>query len=67
MNHEVIFFLAGCMVALVGAIYAALQWEIRKLRKQGHSHATRLVVLSLAISMMARKVGIEYRGWKEEE
>lgn len=47
--------------AMIGVLYAAVQWEIRKLRKQGHKHANRLTEHGLALGILCQKVGLDFK------
>jgi len=69
MDWQLVLFLAGVIVTLGGTAYAALQYEIRKLRKQGHRHANALTALNIGMSMACKKIGIEWSpaGKKDEE
>lgn len=51
----------GLIGVLVGVLYGAVQWEIRKLRKQGHTHANRLSEHAMAITVLFQKAGIEFK------
>jgi membrane-anchored protein YejM (alkaline phosphatase superfamily) len=61
MDVQLVFFLGGCIVALMGLMYGALQWEIRKLRRQGHHHTNKMTEYSLALSMVCEKLGLPFR------
>lgn len=54
--------------ALIGLLYGAVQFEIRKLRKQGHTHANRLSEHAMAITVLFQKAGIDFkpRGGNDE-
>jgi hypothetical protein len=54
--------------ALVGILYGVIQFEIRKLRKQGHKHANRLTEHGLAISLLCQRIGLDFkaRGGEDE-
>jgi hypothetical protein len=47
--------------ALIGLLYGAVQWEIRKLRKQGHVHGNRLSEHAMAITVLFQKAGIDFK------
>jgi hypothetical protein len=51
----------GIIVTLVGVLYGALQWEIRKLRKQGHIYGNRLSEHAMAITVLFQKAGIAFK------
>lgn len=61
MTPELLYFLGGCIVALMGLMYGAIQWEIRKLRKQGHMHANRLTEHGMALGLVLQKLGIDFK------
>jgi hypothetical protein len=58
----------GVIGVLFGVIYGAVQFEIRKLRKQGHRHANRLTEHGLALSLVCQKIGLDLksRGGEDE-
>jgi hypothetical protein len=47
--------------ALIGVLYGAVQFEIRKLRKAGHRQANRLTEHSIALSLVCQKVGLDFK------
>lgn len=67
MDIQLLYFLAGCIVALIGIMYGAIQWEIRKLRKQGHMHANRLTEHGMALGLVLSKLGIDFKPRGGEE
>jgi hypothetical protein len=65
---DVLKLALGLVGALMAILYAAIQWEIRKLRKQGHRHTNRLTEHGLAISLLCQRIGLEFkpRGGEDE-
>lgn len=58
MNWEIVSIVLGLLGTLIGVIYAALLWEVRKLRKQGHTHAQRLTEHEMMIALIRRKLDL---------
>ena len=58
---DVLKLALGLIGALMAILYAAIQWEIRKLRKQGHRHANRLSEHGMAISVLAQRIGLDFK------
>lgn len=60
----VIGLLLGFVAALVGILYGALVWEVRKLREAKHVHANLLTALLSIVGLICKRLGIdwEYKG-----
>ncbi len=46
------------LMALIGIIYAALLWEVRKLRRASHQHGNMLTAHEMMINLIRRKLDL---------
>ncbi len=58
MNWQVISIGVGVLMALIGIIYAALLWEVRKLRKASHDHGNMLTAHAMMLEVIRRKLDL---------
>ena len=55
---EAIAIVAGVLTALIGVIYTALTYEIRKLREKTHEHANRIQEHDSFIHVIRKKLDL---------